>query len=257
MTKTFLSLITITHNDPGIKATIDSVQSQKFSGFEIEHIIVDNLSSDMTPYIVKEYKKQARYPVTYIREKDNGRYHAMNKGIKIAKGEYLLFLNALDTLASTKVLSQINLHHLNSDLAYGDIINHSLKNFKINPQFFLDRTLFHQATFIKKSLFDKIGPYDQKLIIASDFDFFIKAVVKNNATTQYLPLVITNYDQNGISSQQSDLLYAERAQVLARYFSGTTYLKNILKYFYYRHKSHFPQWFIKIQQQRLNNQPKI
>lgn len=257
MQKTVLSIITITHNNPKLKQTLDSVGNQIFKEFNIEHIIVDNLSTDMTQYIVKEYKKHAPYPVIYIRESDTGRYQAMNKGIKMATGEYLLFLNAGDKLHNNLVLSQVFKHDFDNDLIYGDIQGKSLKSVSINEQFFIDQSLFHQATFIKKSLFHKYGLYDESLIISSDFDFFIKTILVNKVTPKYIPLIIADYEGGGISSTGSDLVYGERAKVLTRYLNGNKYFYHLLKYFYYKNKKFIPKIFVDFQKQRLANKPKI
>lgn len=251
-----ISIITITFNDPALQETLDSISSQSLDRRKFEHIIIDNFSTDNTEKIVKKYQKSSKYSVIYIREKDNGRYQAMNKGIKASKGDYLLFLNAGDCLHDKNVLSEAT-GKLDRDIVYGDILGKSLSQFRINKEFFIDRTLFHQATFIKRDLFHKYGLYDENLVISSDFDFFIKAIIVNHATTKYLPIVVSDYDQTGISSQKSDLVYQERALVLSRYTTGKIKIYHILKYIYYRSKKYLPVFLIKIQQKRLNSQPKI
>jgi glycosyltransferase involved in cell wall biosynthesis len=260
----YLSIITITHNNPGIETTINSVKSQ--TTLPLEHIIVDNLSSDNTPQTVAQYQKTAKYPVTYIREADNGRYQAMNKGIKLAKGEYLLFLNAGDSLAYPNILKQVFATPHTADILYGDTnmvesptksTRWSLKNFSIDPQFFIDRTLFHQSTFIKKELFEKYGPYDESLKIVGDFEFFIRAIIKHHVIHEYLPLVVSNYDTHGISSTMSDEFLAERAKVITRHYSGSVYFYHFLKYLYYTNKKLVPSWLINIQQQRRASKPKV
>lgn len=222
----------------------------------IEHVIVDNLSTDQTSSIVENYQKSVKYKVIYLRERDNGRYQAMNKGIQKSAGEYLLFLNAGDQLYSSNVLENV-LPKLNSDIVYGDIQDSSLKGYTIDQNFFLERTIFHQAAFIKKDLFKKYGYYDDSLVISGDFDFFIKAVIKHHATCKYLPLVVAIYDRHGISSQKSDLVYQERAEIITRYYHGKIYFYNLLKYFYYRYKKYMPQSIINFQKKRLDSKPRV
>ena len=127
-----LSIITITSNNQGIQKTLDSVELQKINPNKIEHLIIDNLSSDNTSKIVQKYQKTAKYQVTYIREKDTGRYNAMNKGIANSKGKYLLFLNAGDSLHNSETLSKV-LPKLTADIVYGDIQDKSLKKYSIKP----------------------------------------------------------------------------------------------------------------------------
>ncbi|MFA5026124.1 MAG: glycosyltransferase [Candidatus Shapirobacteria bacterium] len=251
-----LSIITITRNNPDIKKTLDSLISQEINPHKIEHIIIDNLSSDNTSQIVRRYQKTTKYPVIYIREKDTGRYNAMNKGIANSKGRYLLFLNAGDSLHSSETLLKV-LPKLTTDILYGDIQDKSLKKYPINQQFFLNHTIFHQAAFIKQSLFKKYGYYDESLIISGDFDFFIKTIIKHHVTTAYLPLVISNYDRQGISSQKLDLVYQERAKIITRYYSGKIFFYNYLKYLYYCYKKYLPKFITNLQQKRLADKPKI
>lgn len=262
-----LSIITITYNNPGLQKTLDSVQLQNIDSNKIEHIIIDNLSTDNTPIIIKKYKKSVKYSVIYIREKDTGRYNAMNKGIIHSKGKYLLFLNAGDTIYNKNILSEIFEKNIfNEDIIYGDIMmiknenqkeQWSLADYKINKQFFIDRTIFHQAAFIKKELFNKYGLYNEKYQIVGDFDFFIKTIIKNNVNIKYLPLIISNYDANGISGQMSDLFLSERTKVILKYYSGKQYFYNLLKHIYYKNKKYFPKILVKLQQQHLSSKPKV
>ena len=261
-----LSIITITKNDQGLADTLKSVKSQKLYDHSIEHIIVDSLSTDNTQEIVTKYKKASSYPVIYIREADTGRYQGMNKGIKASTGEYLLFLNAGDTLHSTDVLSKVFSNPHNADILYGDIMmvqtkdkstKWTLEKYQVNEQFFIDRTLFHQAAFIKKELFDKYGMYDESLNIVGDFEFFIRTIIKHQATLEYLPMVVANYDTHGVSSTMSDTFLAERARVIMRHYSGKAYVYHLLKHLYYSNKQFFPSWLIHLQQKRLAAKPKI
>jgi glycosyltransferase involved in cell wall biosynthesis len=264
-TKKFLSIITITKNDLGFPATLSSVQKQKLGNISIEHIIVDSLSKDNTPDIVAKYQKSAKYPVTYIREADTGRYQGMNKGIKAATGEYLLFLNASDTL-HTDTLSKVFSTLHTADILYGDTMmvespnkseKWSLKDFSVNKKFFIERTLFHQSTFIKKELFDKYGLYDETLKIVGDFEFFIRTIIKHHATLEYLPMVISDYDTHGISSYMSDSFLAERASVIMRHYIGVDFIYHFLKYLYYNNKHLLPSTIVHLQQKRLAAKPKI
>lgn len=249
-----LSIVTITFNNRYISKTINSVINQCTN--PTEHIIIDNLSTDNTSIIVKKYQQSAKYQVKYIREPDTGRYNAMNKGIMVATGEYLLFLNAGDTLHNHQVIEEV-IPQLDKDIVYGDIHGKSLNDITIDKQFFIQQSLFHQATFIKRSLFDKLGLYDESLVIASDFDFFVKAILIHLVSIKYLPLIVCDYDSHGISSTGSDLVYKERALVLSRYLHGKQHFYHLVKYYYYQYKKYLPNFIIKWQRQRLASQPKI
>ena len=116
--------------------------------------------------------------------------------------------------------------------------------------------MFHQASFINKELFNKIGFYDERYQIVGDYEFFIRAL-KNKASFKYIPQTFTNYDPNGISSTMSDTFLAERCTVVMRHYMGLDYVYNFIKYLYYKNKKYIPNFIVKIQQDRLANKPKI
>ena len=212
-----LSIITISYKNPDLANTLNSVLKQRYNSKDFEHIIVEGFPENINNKIVLDYQKKAKYKVTYICENDTGRYNAMNKGIKTATGEYLLFLNAGDNLYDQSTLSKVLINEETTDILYGDILMSnnrkerklwSLAKHTIDSRFFVERSLFHQACFIKKNLFEKYGLYDESYKLCADFDFFIKTIIKYHATTKYLPFIIAIYDANGASSQLSDLLLA-------------------------------------------------
>ena len=103
-----LSIVTVTRNNlEGLKKTYDSIANQTTQAFE--WVVIDGDSTDGTPEFVKSVSRQ---PDIYIHEKDSGIYNAMNKGIKIARGDYLLFMNAGDIFASNNTLQETQFHTL-------------------------------------------------------------------------------------------------------------------------------------------------
>jgi glycosyltransferase involved in cell wall biosynthesis len=98
-----ISIITVTYNAASVlQRTLDSVSRQTHQ--DIEHLIIDGVSKDRTITIASAYQKQSRYPVIIQSEPDSGLYDAMNKGLRRATGQYLVFLNAGDTLHDEKTL---------------------------------------------------------------------------------------------------------------------------------------------------------
>ena len=114
------SIITVTYNaEDSIEGTVESVISQSFKSFE--YIVIDGASTDNTNELLKNYKKQIDLIVS---EKDEGLYDAMNKGILLAKGEFLLFLNAGDRLFNNTVLNKVDSAiTLKTRLVSGDFMN--------------------------------------------------------------------------------------------------------------------------------------
>jgi glycosyltransferase involved in cell wall biosynthesis len=224
MTEPRFSIITINYNDKlGLQKTIESVINQTYTG--IEFIVVDGDSSDGSKEVIEEYSTNV---TQWVSEKDNGIYHAMNKGIKMATGDYLLFLNSGDILIDNEVVKTVsNEMKDNKDLYYGDI--HFKRKDKTTketfPQkltfdFFYYNNLSHQATFIKRTLFDDLFLYNESYKIAADWEFFIFAICKANVSYRHLPIYITLYDGTGISSNEKnkEIITKEREMTINKYF---------------------------------------
>jgi glycosyltransferase involved in cell wall biosynthesis len=199
-----ISIITINYNNKlGLKKTIESVIQQNTHA--IEYIIIDGNSNDGSLDLILEHQTHIQY---WVSEKDNGIYHAMNKGIEKANGDYLLFLNSGDYLYNNSVVATVLDKKINADIAYGNmIIDHGNKQ-EIGKmpesitfdQMFFD-TLWHPVSFIKKELFQRFGNYDESYKIVGDYEWFFKVLVKHTVSSQYLGEIISVYNMEGISSQ--------------------------------------------------------
>ena len=224
MTEPRFSIITINYNDQlGLQKTIESVISQTYTG--IEFIVVDGDSSDGSKGIIDQYSSQI---TKWVSEIDKGIYHAMNKGIKMATGDYLLFLNSGDSLIDLEVVKTVSNEMTdNKDLYYGDIYfkrkdKTTKETFPENLtfDFFYYNNLSHQATFIKRTLFDDLFLYNESYKIAADWEFFIYAICKANVSYRHLPIYITLYDGTGISSNEKnkEIITKEREMTIDKYF---------------------------------------
>ena len=219
-----ISIITINYNNKaGLINTIKSVYSQSWQDFE--YIIIDGNSTDGGKEVILEYAHKLNY---YVIEPDTGIYNAMNKGIKAAKGEFLLFLNSGDTLFNENVLKNIEMNFSKTyDFYYGDYIqvgNDSKVKIifpeKLSFTFFYLSTLCHQATFIRRSLFYDHFFYNEEYKIASDWEFFIYCICYKQVPYKYLGQTIANFDFNGISStgKFKHISNEERIKTLEKYF---------------------------------------
>ena len=227
-----LSIITICYNEAAnIERTLQSVVNQTWQYFE--WIVVDGGSTDGTLDILEKYKNRINILIT---KNDNGIYNAMNKGIRLAKGEYIYFLNGGDYFYDNTTLDKIFSQTLTGDLIYGNIMvfdnnidSHLLKMpANITLEFLYHKTLPHQSTLTRKDVFEKIGLYDESLKIAADYDFTIKALTGFNCKIQYLDITFAWYLPNGVSHNDANR-NAEKEIVHRQYF-------NYIKRFIYRNK---------------------
>ncbi len=221
-----ISIITISYNNKaGLEKTIESVLSQTGVGFE--YIVIDGNSSDGSKEVIARYKDRIDFALS---EPDSGIYNAMNKGIRAAKGDYLLFLNSSDALLEPDTLAKAAaLIDGQYDFYYGNQIYMSGRTNQIEywiaPEavslgFFIDNSLPHQATFIRRTLFDRLGMYNENLKIASDWEFFVTAICLHKASYKHIGMVVADYDFTGISSNPNSygLVQSEKKSVLETRF---------------------------------------
>ena len=231
-----LSIITINYNNlEGLKKTFKSVFEQSFSDFE--YIVIDGGSNDGS----KEFIQQNATPINYwVSEKDKGVYHAMNKGIQVATGTYLLFLNSGDWLNHSEILSKATSFFKDEfAIIYGNLIiqksinKHVLWQLpeKLDLLYFINDSLPHPGSFIKKELFEKYFYYNEDFKIVSDWEFFIYTIIVKKETYLHLPFVISYFDHSGISSvgANNHLIDQERQVVFEKYFSDYIHEINFIR----------------------------
>lgn len=209
------SIITVNYNNrDGLRKTIESVVNQTCR--DLEYIVIDGGSTDGSKEVILEYQDKIDY---WVSEPDKGIYHAMNKGTKAAHGEYLNFMNSGDCFYDSNVLMNMK-EHLLSDIVEGRLLNLSTNSFPFKPEseqtmmFFYSSNLDHQATFIRRQLLIDT-PYDENLKIVSDWKFFLKKIIFENASFRSIPVNVARYEGMGVSAKELQLQEAERQQVLA------------------------------------------
>jgi glycosyltransferase involved in cell wall biosynthesis len=218
-----LTIITINYNNPaGLHRTIESVLNQTTTDFE--YIVVDGASTDESISYLETFKPSNFRTFKWISEPDTGIYNAMNKGIRMATGEYLLFINSGDELADKTVVESIQKSLLpDTELASGKL---TLINEKGTIQLFppaeltlsycLNAGLTHPNTVIRKSLFEKYGLYNEENKIVSDWEFFLIAGSLNNCKYQKLDFTVARFYEDGISSSNKELVNAEMQAAIKR-----------------------------------------
>ena len=178
-----------------IESCMESVRINQLE--KTEHLVLDNLSSDGTCRIAE------KFPGTVIHsEEDSGIYNAMNKGIHLAKNEILVFLNADDSFlpGTLKHVREIFEQHPESDIVYGNLL---VGDREVKPPAgtasFHGARIFHPAAFIRRSLFEKYGDYDETYRICADLDFFLRTK-EAGAVFTYTDCPLTRFALGGIST---------------------------------------------------------
>lgn len=210
-----LSIITINlNNREGLQRTIDSVVCQTFRDFE--WIVIDGGSTDGSKELIEQYADHFAY---WVSEPDKGIYNAMNKGIKVANGEYLQFLNSGDWLWEENSLETAFSYRSTADVIYTDVnnVNNGIiietRRFsnEISLTDYLGSGLCHNSTFFKKSFIIK-NKYNEKYRIASDIELFIKAILLN-CRFEHIPIVLIGFDTTGIGSTNIELGEKESREI--------------------------------------------
>ena len=229
-----LSIITINRNDAqGLEKTLESIwKKQSFKDFE--HIIIDGASTDNSINIIKKYASHLSY---WVSEPDKGIYNAMNKGIRKASGEYLIFMNSGDRFSANDILEKIIPHFNNEDIVYGnayyELENRKKYEYKIPSKItigsLLKEPICHQSAFFRKELFEKYGMYDENNKIASDWTFMMDIFVHHNISQKYINVFISIFEKTGISSTNNNLGVGEQKKYLAENVSEE--VQNMALYF--------------------------
>ena len=215
-----LTVITVTFNaESALERTILSVLSQTLFT-DIEYIIIDGGSEDRTLEIIKKYESSF---AKWVSEKDKGIYDAMNKGIGLANGEWLLFMNAGDKFVDEKVIENVFQQNItDTDIVYGNyvIVYQHFKKIKYTPKnlsnaFHLYMPLNHQSTFIKTTL-ARAHPYSLAYKIASDYEqilfFFTSGKV-----FRHLDILIAEFADGGLSSNHKIIYHQEQFEIAQKY----------------------------------------
>jgi len=205
-----VSIITPTFNCASVLGNcLSSIANQSY--YPIEHVVVDAASTDSTLELLKNRRKQLS---VLISEPDDGIYAALNKAVKFTTGEVLGILHADDIFSHNKVISDVtNIFKLNSDIdvVIGNVLFFDPKNknklvreyISNNFRIWMFRFGFmpaHTATFIRRSIIEKIGLYSENFKSAGDFEFFIRLFFFKNIKIFYLEQTLVHMSIGGTSS---------------------------------------------------------
>ena len=227
-----ISIITVTYNAASVlKRTLDSVKAQSWQ--QIEHLIIDGASKDETISMAETYKAQCPYEVVILSEPDKGLYDAMNKGLRLATGDYLVFLNAGDTLHAADTLETIVRSAqplpgvLYGDTAITDEQGNFLHLRRLRPPKKLSWKSFRQGMLVCHQAFYALTdiaknlPYDPRYRYSADVDWCIR--VMKEAQKRQFPLVNTqailaDYQEEGQTTIHHRDSLKERFDVMRRHY---------------------------------------
>ncbi|EHQ07514.1 glycosyltransferase family 2 protein [Leptonema illini] len=206
-----ISVITVCFNSAAtIRSCIESVLSQQ--GIDLDYVVIDGASEDATPDIVRSYGNRIS---TFVSEPDKGIYNAMNKGLHLAKGDIVAILNSDDYYARPAILHDVaEAFRLNPDvdIVYGDLeyvdavnTDHVVRRWissAFKPGSF-KRGWHppHPSFFVRRSVYERCGLFDEELRIAADYEFMLRLMEKERLNSLYLPGVKVKMRTGGASNR--------------------------------------------------------
>jgi len=220
-----LTIITVCLNIAStIERTCQSIVNQTFQDFE--WIVVDGASTDGTLQILEKYRNRIDI---LISEPDKGIYNAMNKGIKLASGEYVNFMNGGDEFYDNDVLAKVfNGKEYDADVIYGATYYKDHNKLSISQNIpdkksFYKCSINHQSAIIKTK-YQKKYPFDEKYKVCADYDFFIKLVFSNKkfVTTD---IIISTFYSGGYGQINHELGLEENKMIREKYYNFFDKLK--------------------------------
>ena len=244
MTITKVSVITVCFNAADtIERTIRSVRSQTYGA--IEHVVVDGGSTDGTMDVVRRYADRI---ATIVSEKDNGIFDAMNKGIGLSTGEVLYFLNADDTFVDPQVVEDIVAAFAADPsrmLVYGNVIlegaapgvvNYPARPFRDHSvSEFLHNSFCHQAVFVRRELFAKLGLFQCEYRFSADYEWIIRAFkAEGGRDFHFIERFIAYYYALGRSQQHAQVTDREVQNMQRKHFLSLEYGWYVLRYIWIR-----------------------
>ncbi|WP_191859189.1 glycosyltransferase family 2 protein [Hanstruepera ponticola] len=232
MKKPVFSIIIPTYNSEATLArALESILEQSFENYEI--LIMDGLSTDSTCAIVEAFKVK-NPSVSLVSEPDSGIYDAMNKGIVLAKGEWLYFLGSDDYLFDNQVLESVHSFIVNTsyEVVYGQVQSdgfNGLYDGEFDCLKLTRKNICHQAIFVKKHVFDKIGNFDTSYTSVADWHHNIRWFYNRKIPHQYIEVTIAEYADDGYSTHNRDEKFLDlKNEILFKYGMFSIPVNNLI-----------------------------
>ena len=229
------SVITVCYNEAShIRETLDSIVGQTCADYEL--IVVDGGSTDGTRAIIEQY---AAHIAWWCSEPDEGIYNAMNKGVRHATGEYVLFMNGGDSFHATTVLDDLVRQGLDADVIEGHAErkdNHALLRQPDDDLLhkLLTDGLSHQSALIRRALLLQY-PYDERYKIVADWKFWLQTLIADHRSYRFTDVIVADIDMTGTTYALFQQNLQERDAVLKELLSDNSigYLATVLRDYNY------------------------
>ena len=203
-----VTIITVCRNHAQeLERTIRSVESQTWQ--EKEYLVIDGASTDDTLDVIKAHETSI---TRWISEPDQGIYDAMNKGVRMAQGEWVIFMNAGDTFASDDTLQRVFGSPQNADVIYGDVIKGELVKEAEAPRNAHRMFYCHQSAFVRTRCLREF-PFDIRHRMSADFKQ-VKQLYLSGKTFLQLDFPVANFDTQGVSNKNRSAGLYDNIQVI-------------------------------------------
>lgn len=202
-----VSIVTPVFNEPRIRRTLDSIQSQEDVP-DLETVVIDGESTDETSEILCEHRDSID---TLVSEPDDGIYDAMNKGIAHATGDVVGILNADDRYYRSDVLRDVldAFERSSADLCYGDVVyvdtdDSVIRYWETGPyhprRFYFGWMPPHPTVFLKRDVYENYGRFDLDFSIAADYEFLLRVLLKEGIEATYIDNILVRMATGGQSN---------------------------------------------------------
>ncbi len=249
-----ISIVVLSYNQGQfIEETLKSIFNQSYKNYQV--IVIDGRSQDKTIKILKKYQKKYPEKLTWISEKDKGQTEAINKGLKLAKGDILTYLNSDDLYEKNTLAEAVDFFKKNpqAKIIYGQgkFINEKgryLGNYKTqHPDFnslFKECVISQPTVFFKKEAYKKIGEFDENFNYAMDYDYWIRVAKKYQFYYAEKVIAYTRLHKNSKTSQ-SEQVFKEILKVLKKNY-GKVSDQAIFNYVYVKEKDIWKKFLLAI-----------
>lgn len=247
----YFSIITASFNRRStIQETVISISGQSFQNFE--HIVIDGGSRDNTVELLKEYEH--RYPLHWISEPDNGIADALNKGLRISNGQYIIVLHADDSFINSETLASVFaiINRSQKDIySFPVLLDHPTRGLTLRKpirHLWYNRFKFiflHQGSFIKRIVFDEIGGFNTSFKIAMDYDFFYRALT-NKYSVEFFTKPVALMGGSGIGTITETANCRLKEEQLVQLINEENILLQAVQRIFWRLYIPYKKWHLKI-----------